>query len=119
FDVLIEETHHIHKVDAPSGTALKLGEAVAAARGQDFKEVAEFEPAGAAGKSMPGAIRIRAERRGEVPGDHAVTMSSAAETLMLSHSVTTRQVFADGALRAARWVVSQPPGLYSMRDVMF
>jgi 4-hydroxy-tetrahydrodipicolinate reductase len=119
FDVLIEETHHIHKVDAPSGTALKLGEAVAAARGQDFKEVAEFEPAGAVGKSMPGAIRIRAERRGEVPGDHAVTMSSAAETLMLSHSVTTRQVFADGALRAARWVVSQPPGRYSMRDVMF
>jgi 4-hydroxy-tetrahydrodipicolinate reductase len=119
FDVLIEETHHIHKVDAPSGTALKLGEAIAAARGQAFAEVAHFEPDAGTGDPPPHAIRFRSERRGEVPGDHVVTLSSPSETLTLKHSVTTRQVFADGALRAARWVVKQPAGRYCMRNVLF
>ena len=102
FEVEIHETHHVHKVDAPSGTALKLGETLAAARGM-----------------RPEHIRYVSERRGEVPGDHAVVFSSPAETLELAHSVTTRRVFADGALRAALWVVEQPPGRYRMRDVLF
>jgi 4-hydroxy-tetrahydrodipicolinate reductase len=101
FDVEVHETHHVHKVDAPSGTALKLGEALAAARGGNAAD-----------------IRYVVERRGEVPGDHEVVFTSATETLRLAHSVTTRQVFADGALRAARWVVGQPPGRYLMRDVL-
>ena len=101
FEVEVQETHHVHKVDAPSGTALKLGEAVAAARGQD-----------------PATMRYESERRGEVPGDHTVVFSSAAERLRLGHSVATRDVFADGALRAARWVVAREAGLYSMRDVL-
>jgi 4-hydroxy-tetrahydrodipicolinate reductase len=103
FSIEIHETHHVHKKDAPSGTALKLGEAVAASR-----------PG-----LRPADIRYESERRGEVPGDHDVIFASATERLVLGHSVTTRQVFADGALRAARWVAGQPPGYYSMRDVLF
>ena len=102
FDVRVAEVHHVHKKDAPSGTALKLGEAIAAARGEEGTGSVEFE----------------SERRGEVPGEHEVVLSSPTETLTLAHSVTTRQVFADGAIRAARWVVEQPPGRYSMSDVL-
>ena len=101
FNVEVHETHHVHKVDAPSGTALKLGEAVAAARGED-----------------PATMHYESERRGEVPGDHTVVFSSASERLRLGHSVATRDVFAHGALRAARWVSSRKAGLYSMRDVL-
>jgi 4-hydroxy-tetrahydrodipicolinate reductase len=101
YAVEIHETHHVHKLDAPSGTALKLGEAVAAARGTD-----------------PQAIQYEVERRGEVPGEHTVFLSTPHERLSLGHSVTSRQVFADGAIRAARWVVGQPPGRYTMQDVL-
>ena len=103
FDVHIAETHHVHKKDAPSGTALLLGEAVAEARGE----------------KGTGTVSFESERRGEVPGDHDVRMSSPTETLTFAHSVTTREVFADGALRAARWVTGRPAGLYSMQDVLF
>ena len=102
FDVAISEVHHVHKKDAPSGTALKLGEAVAAARGEEGT----------------GTVEFRSERRGEVPGDHEVVMRSPTENLTFAHSVTTRQVFADGAIRAARWVVGQPVGRYRMSDVL-
>lgn len=103
FSVEISETHHIHKKDSPSGTALKLGEAIAAARGEVGTDSVGFE----------------SRRIGEVPGDHEVTLRSATERLTFSHSVTTRQVFADGAVRAARWVVQQPAGEYTMADVLF
>ena len=103
FDVEIAEVHHVHKKDAPSGTALKLGEIVATARGEQGT----------------GSVRFQSERRGEVPGDHEVVMSSPTERLTFAHSVTTRQVFADGALRAARWIVGQEPGRYGMSDVLF
>ena len=101
FAVEIHETHHIHKLDAPSGTALKLGEAVALARGTDASD-----------------IHYEVERRGEVAGDHSVIFCSPTEKLTFSHSVTTRQVFADGAIRAARWVLTQAAGRYTMRDVL-
>ena len=103
FAVDISEIHHVHKKDAPSGTALKLGEAIADARGE----------------SGTGSVHFDVERRGEVPGDHEVAMYSASERLTFAHSVTTRQVFADGAIRAARWVVAQAPGRYQMGDVLF
>jgi 4-hydroxy-tetrahydrodipicolinate reductase len=103
FQIEIHETHHIHKKDAPSGTALKLGESVAQAR----RIGGEAE------------IRYESERQGEVPGDHDVIFASTTERLELRHSVTTRQVFAEGALRAARWVVGRPAGLYGMHDVLF
>ena len=103
FAIEIHETHHIHKKDAPSGTALKLGESIASAR------------------DMQGAdsVHYQSERRGEVPGDHEVIFASTTERLTLGHSVTTRTVFAEGALRAARWVVSQQAGMYDMHDVLF
>ena len=103
FEVAISEVHHVHKKDAPSGTALKLGEAVAGARGEEGT----------------GTVIFASERRGEVPGDHEVVMSSPTETLTFSHSVTTRQVFADGAIVAARWIAAQSPGRYRMSDVLF
>ena len=103
FEIDISDVHHVHKMDAPSGTALKLGEAIAEARGEQGT----------------GSVRFASERRGEVPGDHDVVMSSPTERLTFAHSVTTRQVFADGALRAARWVIGRPPGLYRMGDVLF
>jgi len=103
FEIEISEVHHVHKVDAPSGTALKLGEAIAKARGEEGT----------------GSIRFESERRGEVPGDHEVVMRSPTERLTFAHSVTTRQVFVDGAIRAARWVVGRPAGLYRMADVLF
>ncbi|MCG8371758.1 MAG: 4-hydroxy-tetrahydrodipicolinate reductase [Proteobacteria bacterium] len=103
FDVTISEVHHVHKKDAPSGTALKLGEAVAEARG---------EPG-------TGSVEFRSERRGEVPGDHDVVMRSATERLTFAHSAVSRRVFADGAIRAAGWIAGQPPGRYDMSDVLF
>lgn len=103
FDVEVSETHHVHKKDAPSGTALRLAEAIAAVRGE----------------SGTGSVAFNVERRGEVPGDHEVIMTSPSERLRFAHSVATRQVFADGALRAARWIVARSPGLYRMTDVLF
>ncbi len=103
FAVRVSEVHHVHKKDAPSGTALKLGEAIAASRGE----------------SGTGAVQFEIERRGEIPGDHEVTMTSATEKLTFAHSVTTRQVFVDGALTAAAWVIGRAPGRYSMQDVLF
>lgn len=103
FSIEIHETHHVHKKDAPSGTALKLGESLANARDNGNED----------------AIRYESERRGEVPGDHDVIFASPTERLSLCHSVTTRQVFAEGALRAARWVVTRSPGLYGMHNVLF
>lgn len=100
FAVAIEETHHVHKKDSPSGTALKLGEAVTEVRGD-------------------ADIAYTSRRIGEVPGEHAVIFSSPTESLRFEHSVTTRDVFADGALRAASWVAGRAPGFYSMRNVLF
>lgn len=102
FAVRIEETHHIHKKDAPSGTALKLAETLAKARGISVDEVP-----------------CESERRGEVPGDHTISFSSENEVLTFKHSVTTRDVFAEGAIRAALWVKDRPAGQYSMQDVLF
>ena len=119
FEVEISETHHIHKQDAPSGTALKLGEAIAEVRGQDMRDVAWYAPDAGSRVAANGDIRFDVERRGEVPGDHSVLFMSQTEQLKMSHSVTTRQVFADGALRAALWLVEQESGRYSMKDVLF
>ena len=102
FEIVIAETHHVHKKDAPSGTALKLGEAVVQAQ------------AAQSGRE----IEYRVERRGEVPGDHEVIMTSPVERLSFSHSVTSRDVFADGALHAACWLMGRTAGRYSMRDVL-
>ena len=118
FAASVHEAHHVHKKDAPSGTALKLGEALARARQQVFLDVLRYEPGGKAARSAADEIVITAERRGEMAGEHQVRFESGAETLILSHSVTDRGVFAAGALMAAAWLTGQPPGLYGMRDVV-
>ena len=108
----------MHKVDAPSGTALKLGEALADARGQDFADVYRFGGNELPQRGSAGEILFSALREGENPGEHTVIFRSAAETLTLAHEVHNRRVFALGALQAARWLTVQQPGLYGMRDLV-
>ncbi len=117
FEAEIHETHHVHKVDAPSGTALLLGESLAAGRGQKFADVYQYDK-DSDNPLKPGGIRYKVTRAGEVPGEHTVLFRSADETLSLKHEVADRRVFAAGGIAAARWLVSQPPGLYSMQDMI-
>lgn len=118
FDVEITETHHVGKVDAPSGTAIRLGEAVAGARGQQLDEVVRHGRQGHTGVRPPGEIGMHALRCGDVVGEHEVWLAGHGERLRLGHVATSRDTFAVGALRAAVWLATQPPGMYTMRDVL-
>jgi len=118
FTTEIHETHHVHKLDAPSGTALMLGETIAAARGRSFDELRHYRPDDTDAEVPAGAIRFVVRREGEVPGDHRVEFRSPVEKVSLEHSVSDRRVFAEGAVRAARWLAGQPPGFYQMADVL-
>ncbi len=118
YDVEIAETHHRHKVDAPSGTALALGERVAAARGRKLAELAVYARQGQTGPRVPGTIGFAVSRGGNVVGEHAVRFIGTEEEVEFSHVAGDRKTFARGALRAARWAAGQAPGLYSMADVL-
>lgn len=122
YDVEILEMHHRHKVDAPSGTALQLGEAAAAALGRDLKTDGVFARDGVIGERKPGAIGFAALRGGDVIGDHTVIFAGPGERIELAHKASSRTTFAHGALRAARFVAARraakAPGLYDMRDVL-
>jgi 4-hydroxy-tetrahydrodipicolinate reductase len=118
YDVEISEAHHRFKRDAPSGTALKLGETVAAARGQSFSEVAAYDRADAHQARAAGSIGFSVVRAGDIVGEHTVTLATAGERLEITHRATDRVIFARGALRAAQWLVGRPPGLYGMKDVL-
>jgi 4-hydroxy-tetrahydrodipicolinate reductase len=118
WDVEITETHHRYKLDAPSGTALQLGEAVAGERGVDLKDVAVMGRSGHTGERPAGAIGFNSIRAGQVVGDHTVALVSDTETVELRHHAADRELFASGALRAAQWLASQPAGMYSMRDML-
>lgn len=115
FDVEISEIHHRWKVDAPSGTALALGSAIAETRGLDHDEIARIQRRG---RRENGEIGYQSMRGGDVAGEHTVMFLGDGERLELTHKAADRVVFARGALHAARWLVEQPPGLYSMRDVL-
>lgn len=115
WDIEIVEAHHKRKVDAPSGTALLLGEAVAKGRGAKSDEVFRFHPSGA---RKEGEIGFASIRGGGIVGEHDVVFAAEREVVTLSHQALDRAVFADGALAAALWVADKPPGLYSMRDVL-
>lgn len=117
FVASVAETHHVHKVDAPSGTALKLGETVAKSRGQEFADVYRYDPGGACERSSAADIVFHVSREGEIPGEHTVAFASEVESIELSHKVTNRSVFAQGALRAARWLAEKPPGFYQIGDL--
>lgn len=118
YDVEIFEAHHRHKVDAPSGTALGLGRAVASGRGTTLAEAAEYVRHGATGPRRRGTIGFSVVRGGDIVGDHRVIFAGPGEQIELAHHAQDRSGFARGALAAARWVARRPPGLYSMMDVL-
>lgn len=118
YDAEIVEMHHRHKVDAPSGTAVGLGRAVARGRGVDLASVMQSGRDGHTGPRPPGAIGFAALRGGEVVGEHTVLFASATEHIALTHRAFDRRVFASGAVRAAGWLHGQAPGLYSMLHVL-
>ena len=118
YDIEIVEMHHRHKVDAPSGTALALGEAAAAGRRVNLDDVSVRVRDGHTGPRPSGGIGFATLRGGGVVGDHTVMFASDGERFELTHKAADRSVFAAGAVRAALWTESQAPGYYSMRDVL-
>lgn len=118
YDVEITEAHHRFKKDAPSGTALRLGEVVAAARGQNFRDVAVFGREGLGGERPKGQIGIHALRAADIIGDHTVLFATDGERVEISHRASSRDAFANGALHAAAWLTGHAPGLYDMQDVL-
>ncbi len=118
FDIEILDMHHRHKVDAPSGTALLLGEAAAKGRGVELSAVAQHGRDGHTGARNKGDIGFAVLRGGGVVGDHTVIFASESERIELTHKAGDRGLFAQGALRAALWAADKPPGLYSMADVL-
>ena len=118
YDVEIFEAHHRTKRDAPSGTALSLGEVVAGARQQRLSDVATFNRHGNESARKPGSIGFSVLRAGDIVGEHTVTFAAAGERLEITHRATDRITFARGALRAAAWLIGQPKGLYGMHNVL-
>ena len=117
-DVEIIEAHHKHKIDAPSGTAYMMAEAVADARGQNLKDVAIYGREGQTGERETGTIGIHAVRGGEIVGDHTVMFIADGEVVEITHRARERMTFAAGAVRAATWVTEQAVGQYNMQDVL-
>ncbi len=118
YDIDILEMHHRHKVDAPSGTALSLGEAAAAGRRVDLQKVGKWAREGQVGARPMGEIGFATLRGGDVVGDHTVIFAADGERIELGHKASSRVVFARGAVRAALWTNGHAAGLYSMRDVL-
>jgi len=118
YDIEIYEAHHRNKKDAPSGTALRMGEVVAAARGVNLKEQGDFTRHGDTGVRQRGHIGFAVVRGGDIVGDHTLTFAGPGERVELSHRAHDRSGFARGGLVAARWILNKPPGLYSMQDVL-
>ena len=118
FDVEVVEMHHRHKVDAPSGTALMLGEAAAKGRGIDLADNSERGRDGITGERAPGAIGFASLRGGDVIGEHSVIFAGPGERVEITHKASDRMLFANGAVKAAFWTKGRKPGLYSMLDVL-
>jgi 4-hydroxy-tetrahydrodipicolinate reductase len=118
FDAEIVEMHHRNKVDAPSGTALALGRAVARGRGVAFESVARLSREGLTGARPAGEIGFATLRGGDVVGEHTVVFAGPGERIELTHRATDRHIFARGSVRAAQWLAGRPAGLYGMADVL-
>ena len=118
YDIEIIETHHRHKIDAPSGTALKMGEVVANALGRDLKGHAVFSREGITGARDPSVIGFSAIRGGDIVGDHTVMFAGIGERIEITHKSSTREGYAAGALRAARFLADKKSGLFDMFDVL-
>ncbi len=117
-DIEIIEAHHRHKVDAPSGTALKMGQVVASALGRDLRECAVYGREGQTGARDRKTIGFATIRAGDIVGEHTVLFADEGERIEISHKASSRMTFARGAIRAARWVASRNSGLFSMQDVL-
>ncbi len=118
YDLEIIDVHHNKKKDAPSGTALKLAEVLAAAKDWDLQEAGVYARHGLIGERTKNEIGIQTVRAGDIVGDHTVLYAGPGERIEITHRAHNRDPFAHGALRAAEWVVNQPPGLYGMADVL-
>ena len=118
YDIEIIEAHHRHKVDAPSGTALKMGEVVATALGRDLKDCAVYAREGVTGERDPSSIGFATIRGGDIVGDHTVLFAGTGERIEITHKSSSRATYAQGSLRAARFLVGQPAGLFDMFDVL-
>lgn len=117
-DIEIIEGHHRHKIDAPSGTALSMGEVVAKTLGRDLKECAVYGREGITGERDRNTIGFATIRAGDLVGEHTVMFADIGERVEISHKASSRLTFANGAVRAARWLKAQPAGLYNMQDVL-
>lgn len=117
-DIEIVEAHHRHKIDAPSGTALRMGEVVAAALGRDLKTCAVYGREGVTGERDRKTIGFATVRAGDIVGDHTVMFAGLGERVEITHKASSRLTFASGAMRAAQWVRGQNAGLYDMQDVL-
>jgi 4-hydroxy-tetrahydrodipicolinate reductase len=117
-DIEVYEAHHRHKIDAPSGTALSMGKVVAQALGRDLDKVAVYGRQGQTGARSRDTIGFATVRAGDIVGDHTVTFAADGERVEITHKASSRMSFARGAVRAAGWLVGQPPGLYDMQDVL-
>jgi 4-hydroxy-tetrahydrodipicolinate reductase len=117
-DIEIVEAHHRHKVDAPSGTALRMGEVVAAALGRDLKECAVYGREGVTGERDRKTIGFETIRAGDIVGDHTVMFAGIGERIEITHKASSRMTFAKGAVRAAGWLMQRDAGLYDMQDVL-
>jgi 4-hydroxy-tetrahydrodipicolinate reductase len=117
-DIEVIEAHHRHKVDAPSGTALRMGEVVAGALGRDLDQCAVYGRQGHTGERERGTIGFETIRAGDIVGDHTVMFAGSGEIVEITHRASSRMTFANGAVRAADWLTRQPTGLYDMQDVL-
>ncbi|MEO8545346.1 MAG: 4-hydroxy-tetrahydrodipicolinate reductase [Burkholderiaceae bacterium] len=118
YDIEIIEAHHRHKVDAPSGTALKMGEVIAHATGRDLKDCAVFAREGVTGERDPSSIGFASIRGGDIVGDHTVLFAGTGERIEISHKSSSRATYAQGSLRAARYLAGRKTGLFDMFDVL-
>ena len=118
FFINVNETHHKHKVDAPSGTALMLGNAAALGKKKNFDKLKKITSINKRGEETKNKIVFSSFRKGEVIGDHEITFRSQNETIKISHKAMNRGIFVDGAIQAVKWGCNQEPGLYSMSDVL-
>ena len=118
YDIEIIEAHHRHKVDAPSGTALKMGEVIATALGRDLQQVAVYAREGVTGERDPSSIGFATIRGGDIVGDHTVLFAGIGERIEISHKSSSRVTYANGSLRAARFLKDKTSGLYDMQDVL-
>jgi 4-hydroxy-tetrahydrodipicolinate reductase len=118
YDIEIVEAHHRHKVDAPSGTALKMGEVIASALGRDLDDVAVYAREGVTGERDPSSIGFATIRGGDIVGDHTVLFAGIGERIEISHKSSSRFSYAQGSVRAARFLADKKTGLYDMQDVL-